>query len=256
MEGISFIVRVRNEEATLEASLRSLLELTVPKEILVFLHLCTDGSHDIATRLSAGNPCIKVFTYNVEISRAGYETLATDVSSSHSLSTYLNWCYSKAKYIWKCKWDADFTLTPELRTYINTNKWLKHSQTIRIGAKNSTSVEHNDYFSSCVVTYKKHVFWETPYFQFYPDQYKKITLSDIFINHNSELSSVKSYWRDTPWYMKEDSDEARAVMFRMERLIADFGKEPVGLARSMNPECDPLGFKIVNAKPSYVNFYS
>jgi glycosyltransferase involved in cell wall biosynthesis len=90
MEGISFIIRARNEEATLEESIRSLLEVTVPKEIIVILHLCTDSSQAIATRLASENSCIRVYTYDVEISRAGYETLATDTNSPHSLMTYYN----------------------------------------------------------------------------------------------------------------------------------------------------------------------
>lgn len=254
MEGISFVVRVRNEEATLEDSIRSLLNITIPKEILIFLHLCTDRSHEIATRLASENACIQLFTYNVEISRAGYETLATDANSPHSLSTYYNWCFSKAKHVWKCKWDADFTLTPELLQYINTNKWSEHSKIINIGAKNGTSVERGDYFFSCDVKYVKHIFWEVHYFTYYPNIYKKTVLSDIFINHNSELSSIKSYWKEEPWYLHENSEEARTVKSRMEKLIAEFGPEPTGLARSMNPECNPICLRIMNKKPSYVNF--
>ncbi len=255
MNGISFIIRVRNEEATLEESIRSLLEVTVPKEIIVILHLCTDASQEIATRLASENSCIRVYTYDVEISRAGYETLATDTNSLHSIMTYLNWCFAKAKYMWKCKWDADFTFTPELLNYINTNDWSQHSQIIDIGAKNSTAIEHNSYLFSCDVTYVKHIFWETPYFQYYPDKYKKRKLTDIFINHNSELSSVKSYWKSEPWFRK-DSAEARIVRERIDRLTADFGIEPVGLARSMNPACQNINTRILNSKPEYVNFYT
>jgi hypothetical protein len=93
------------------------------------------------------------------------------------------------------------------------------------------------------------------YFEYYPDKYKKRKLTDIFINHNSELSSVKSYWKSEPWYRK-DSAEARIVRERIERLTADFGIEPVGLARSMNPDCESLGRRILNSKPVYVNFYT
>jgi hypothetical protein len=169
--------------------------------------------------------------------------------------TYYNWCFAKAKYMWKCKWDADFTLTPELLNYINTNDWSQHSQIIDIGAKNSTAIEHNSYFFSCEVTFVKHIFWEVPYFQYYPDKYKKRKITDIFINHNSELSSVKSYWKSEPWYRK-DSAEARIVRERIERLTADFGIEPIGLARSMNPACQNINTHILNSKPSYVNFHS
>jgi glycosyltransferase involved in cell wall biosynthesis len=255
MNGISFIVRVRNEEATLGESIRSLLDITVPKEIIVILHLCTDKSHEIAKKLASENSCIHIYTYDIEISRAGYETLATDKDSSHSFITYCNWCFAKAKYLWKCKWDADFTLTPELLNYINTNDWSNHSQIIVLGAKNSSAIENNSYFTSCDVKFVKHIFWEVPYFKYYPDKYKKRILTDIFINHNSELSSLKTYWKSEPWYRKEDSDEARIVRERMDRLTNDFGTEPVGLARSMNPVCNKEETRILNSKPTYVNFF-
>ena len=56
MEGLSFLVRVHNEETTIEASLRSLFNLAVVYEILVFLNSCTDRSGWIASRLADENP--------------------------------------------------------------------------------------------------------------------------------------------------------------------------------------------------------
>ena len=256
MEGISFIIRVRNEEATLEQCIRSLFPITIPHEIIVILHCCTDRSKEIAESLAKEHSTISIYEYAMETSRAGYETLATDTESPHSFIRYSTWCISKAKYLWKCKWDADFKMTPELLTYIHTNKdlWKTHSQIIRLGAKNSTSVEMNDYFTSCELHYTKHIFWETPYYRYYPTLYKKHILEDIFIEHCSELKDVKSYWLRVPWYETEDSEEARLVKSRMEQLIKDFGPEPVGLARSMHPDCEHLGGIIQRAKPSYVNF--
>ena len=52
MEGISFIIKVRNEETTLEQCIRSLFPLTVPHEIIVILHCCTDRSKEIAETLA------------------------------------------------------------------------------------------------------------------------------------------------------------------------------------------------------------
>jgi glycosyltransferase involved in cell wall biosynthesis len=256
MEGISFIIKVRNEEATLEQCIRSLIPITIPHEIIVILHCCTDRSKIIAETLAKDHSNISIHEYSVEISKAGYETLATDVDSPHSLMTYYNWCISKAKYLWKCKWDADFCMTPELLTYIHTNQelWKKQSKILRLGAKNSTTVEMGDYFTSCKLNYVKYMFWEVPYYQYYPDIYKKHVLTDIFITHCSELKDVKPYWLRVPWYETEESEEARRVKSRMEQLVKDFGPEPVGLARSMNPECDHFGGMIQRAKPSYVNF--
>jgi glycosyltransferase involved in cell wall biosynthesis len=256
MEGISFIIKVRNEEATLEQCIRSLFPITIPHEIIVILHCCTDRSKEIAESLAKEHSTISIHEYSVEISKAGYETLATDVTSPHSLMTYYNWCIAKAKYVWKCKWDADFQMTPELLTYIHTNKelWKKHSQIIRLGAKNSTTVEMSDYFTSCKLYYLKHMFWEVPYYEFYKGQFEKYILKDIYIEHCSELKDVKPYWLRVPWYETEDSEEARLVKSRMEQLIKDFGSEPVGLARSMNPACEHIDQTIQRAKPSYVQF--
>jgi hypothetical protein len=79
--------------------------------------------------------------------------------------------------------------------------------------------------------------------------------NDIFINHKSELSIVKPYWYDEPWYLTEDSDEARVVKKRIEQLTDDFGKEPIGMARAMNPDCDFIVRNIMDKKPPYINFY-
>ena len=255
MEGISFVIRVRNEEATLEQCIRSLFPVAIPHEIIVILHCCTDRSKEIAETLAKENSKILIHEYSVEISKAGYETLATDFDSHHSFIRYCNWCFAKAKYLWKCKWDADFKMTPELLTYINSNKelWKKYSKIIQIGAKNSTSVEIGNYFTSCKVSYVKHMFWEVPYHEFYPDQFEKYVLKDIFIEHCSELNNMKQYWLRIPWYETEDSAEARLVKSRIEQLVKDFGPEPVGLARSMNPACERIDIMIQIAKPSYVN---
>ena len=53
--GISFMVRVRNEEKTVESSIRSHFDLTIPHEINIFLHCCTDDSETIARKLADEN---------------------------------------------------------------------------------------------------------------------------------------------------------------------------------------------------------
>jgi len=131
MEGVSFIVRVRNEEQTLEQSLRSLSGLTIPHEIIVILHLCTDRSKEIAEKLKAELP-IQIKEYKIKTSRAGYETMATDASSEHSLMTYYNWALSHANHVWIVKWDADYHATPELLEYFNMKKWKKPQQSTAI----------------------------------------------------------------------------------------------------------------------------
>ena len=77
----------------------------------------------------------------------------------------------------------------------------------------------------------------------------------IYIEHFSELSEIKSYWNELPWYETDTSDEARIVKERIASLTAEFGKEPTGMARSMNPACDIIMKKIEAKKPTYVNIW-
>lgn len=252
-EGISFMVRIRNEEKTLENSVLSLFSLTIPHEINLILHCCTDRSHEIANNLAKVNNNIKIYTYDKEISRAGYENLATDVNSEHSFVKYSNYCYSKSTYAWTFRWDADFIAPHNLIQLLNTSKWNEQNSLFKIHAINSTSKNCEAYLTSCIVGYTKYAFWEVA---LYNPNYTKHTIDEhIHIIHNSELSEIKSYWKDLPWYETEDSDEAREVKKRIELLTQEFGKEPEGMARASNPDCDQKYLNIINNNPSYVNIY-
>jgi hypothetical protein len=101
--------------------------------------------------------------------------------------------------------------------------------------------------------YVKYIFWEVP---LWPSNSTAIALdSSIHLEHTSKMEKVKSYWTErVPWFETEDSEEAATVKSRMARLVADFGPEPVGMARACNPECDPPFLRIKAANPSYVNF--
>lgn len=254
LQGISFIVRIRDEEETLEKSIRSLFTLTIPYEIVLVLHCCTDKSLEIAKQLASENRAVKFITYNYEISRAGYENLATDLESKHSLATYYNYCFSQGKFPWKFKWDADFIATPELLDFLNSKEWKKENAVYSIMAKNSTSNNWEGYLIGCLQGYAKHIFWEVPMYTY---NYRKYNLNDNqYITHASELTSMKSYWNTNPWYLTEDSDEARLVAERIEKLTNDFGKEPTGMARGSNPVSGPFYLKIKETSPSYINLYS
>jgi glycosyltransferase involved in cell wall biosynthesis len=252
--GISFIVRIHNEEATLEQSIRSLFSFTCEHEIVLILHCCTDKSATIATSLASENPNIRVMTYDTPTSRAGYETLATDADSPHSFITYSNWCIQQAKFPWVFKWDADFIATPKLIEYMNNTIWEAKNIDISVIAKNSTSNNHESYIVGGPRVFVKCIFWENNLFNetiehwHFPDY--------ACIEHASELTNLKSYWNETPWFETESSDEARLVKSRIDRLTSDFGPEPRGLARASNPECDSIYDKITKASPNYVNFFS
>jgi glycosyltransferase involved in cell wall biosynthesis len=251
--GISFIVRVKNEEKNLEECVRSLFALTIPHEINIILNCCTDGSEEIAKKLAEENKNINIFTYTKKLSRAGYELLATDVDSEHSFVYYSNFCFKTGTYPWSFRWDADFIASTELLNFLNSKDWIYEKAYYMITYK-STDISSSEIYLSCVtISYVKYMCWETIC---YLEGSTRIILdNDIFINHKSELSIVKPYWYDEPWYLTEDSDEARVVKKRIEQLTDDFGKEPIGMARAMNPDCDFIVRNIMDKKPPYINFY-
>lgn len=251
--GISFIVRIRNEESTLEKSIRSLFSLTIPYEIILVLHRCTDKSLEISKKLASENPKIRYITYEHEISRAGYENLATDVTSKHSIATYYNYCFSQGTMAWKFKWDADFIASSNLINRLNSSEWNEENAVYYIMAKNS-SQNWEGYLLGCLESFGKFIFWEIAQ---YKHNYSKLEFkSDEYIEHDSELSSMKSYWNEIPWYKTEDSDEARQVADRIEKLNAEFGIEPIGMARASNSISDIPFLRIKETYPSYVNLYS
>jgi hypothetical protein len=251
MEGISFLVRIRNEEATLKESIESLFGLRITHEIILILHLCTDRSFEIACELKSRNPNIKIVTYDIEVSKAGYEHLATDANSKHSLVTYYNWCLKKATCPWIFKWDADFVSTPELIDYINAGKWVKQNKLIQFNAR-CDEVNHREFYLICgLLCYVK-----IPFYEIYMYTYnsEKI-ITNIQINHITKPSTIKSYWNRIPWYKIEDSDEARIVSEKIRKLTDEFGEEPIGAFRYGNNN-EELRIKIQNAKVPYVSYTS
>ena len=249
------MLRAHNEEATIEQSIRSLVEhLTIPYEVVVILHLCTDRSEEIVTSLAATYNTIRILKYTIPISRAGYENLATDVNSPHSIATYYNWCKAQCRCNWIFKWDADFIATPGLLAYLNGRVWSASDppENIRIVACNNDMSNSEIYLSSAIISYVKYMFWETPMFK--KDTSETIAPNDVIIDHYSPLKNIKTYWKThIPWYDTEYSDEARLVKSRMEQLIKDFGIPPPGMARASDPACDSYFFAIKRANPSYVN---
>ena len=246
------MMRVHNEERTLERSIQSLEQVLLPYEIILVLHNCTDRSEEIANRLAEENGSIKLFKYEYQVSRPGYENLCTDVESNHSLASYYNWCLQKCTGKWVFKWDGDFIMTPWLAEYLNRNLNKMDNCRIRISATNSTSNNAELYLTDSLVEYSKYMFWEVPNFS---DSTEVVLDSGINIIHDSEIHTMKKYWQNEPWFVTENSDEARNVRQRVEMLTKDFGLEPVGLARASNGLCDPYLSRIVNANPSYINFY-
>jgi hypothetical protein len=251
--GITFIVRIHNEEATLDAAVRSLFDLLMAYEILLILHLCTDASARIAQQLAAERPhLIRILTYNTTVARPGFETLVTPDTSPHSIAAYNNWALQHRRYLWTARWDADFIAPPSLRTYLNgaaTDLWHKPDQLIWIGAEAPTHTEYHPYFSSCLSHYMKHFFNEVPIFRFNPAHHVRHT-PPVKIEHRSTgLRTLKPYWQGPPWFDQEESPEAHAarILFRQLLQALDLSAPPPGLGRSGDTDTTRWGSRILDA---------
>ena len=232
MDGVSFVIRVRNEEETLEANLRSLKGLTIPYEIIVVLHLCTDRSREIAETLQAEGFPIRIFEYTVKLSRCGYETMVTDATSVHSTVYYCNWCMAHAKYIWKVKWDADYVASDGIIAYFNSKTWTKPeiSTQIWFDSKSEDGTNSEPFLFSGSFYYSKYFFWEMLDID---EQFIRLT-ADGYVHTLSKLSNMKSFWKEPKWFL-EDSEEATIVRKRYETLENICGVEPLGQARALDP---------------------
>jgi len=250
MEGISFIVRVRNEESTLEQCLRSLSPLKFPYEIIVILHMCTDGSRAIAERLRDEGMPIQIHVYGTPISRAGYETLVTDATSFHSMVYYSKWCYSRTDtYAWKFRWDSDFIATSGLIEYLNSTSWGKPYGPMRIHVLTNVSDNHafgEYYVSSGPLVFKKHLFWEQVDIE---DAHDAIASPPhVYIDHASKLDNKKAYWDESSWFLNDTGEEASTVLRKYKALVACCGPEITGHARCGNPSSGDVEGTVYNAQ--------
>ena len=247
------MIRARNEEATLEKCIRSLFALTIPYEIVVVLHLCTDRSKEIVEALQRENDKIHIYEFDVEVSKPGYETLATDVNSEHSFVRYSNWCLRKTTLPWVFRWDADFIANEKLIEFLNEKQWNSEYGQYYMEARNSMSSTRELYLICGMLEHRKYLFWEVPIFLTTGNTPPTAPApKDVYIDHASELSEVKSFWKRIPWYETEDSDEARTVKSRIERLTADFGPEPPAMARACSTTVEALDRAIISVQPPYV----
>jgi hypothetical protein len=236
--GISFIVRVRNEEKTLAQSLASLRGLTCAHEIVVVLHRCTDRSKEIAQTFEG----VRIFEYDRVISRPGFETLVTPDTSTHSLISYYNWCFSKVGRLWCFKWDADFIATNELVDFLNAHTWNDPTPTrIMIPTINADGIPASEpYLFNAGHQYSKWVFWEHNKSLFGPGVTEK-TISPTIVHSSTVVDAhMKSYWRENPWFDLSDTEEAMVLRQKYSALVRLVGPEPKGLARDQNPIRDKV----------------
>ena len=223
--GISFITRCHNEQDNIVNAITSLEKLRVPYEIIIILHRSTDRSQELVFDLADKFP-ISIVKYSKPISRAGYETLITPAHHPNSMISYVNWCFSHARYNWIFRWDADFTAGTELLEFLNN---LNPSETdptaykIKCDLGDHITAEH--YLSNCLIGYKKYKFWELAEYLPYNPKFK--WAPDSCIIKTVPRNNLKKYWENLAWFNEQDNQDINLAskLFLLEFLV---GKEPRG----------------------------
>ncbi len=112
------MIRVRNEEQFLEASVRSIAPFV--DEIVIVDNLSDDRTPEIIARLSGAYPAkVKSFVYPHRLARYGEENLSLastqeGLKSPALLANFYNWCLSLCTHPFVLKWDGDTVATAGL----------------------------------------------------------------------------------------------------------------------------------------------
>ena len=248
--GISFVIRVCNEEEYLQKSIESLQKISIPHEIIVILHNCSDKSKEIASSFKN----VKIIEFNYSVSRAGFENLVTNANSKHSFVYYTNWCFSHVKFAWMFRWDADNIASPDLIEYINGKEWNDTIPTEIFVPMKMDGVCDNiePRLFNTQTSFEKYIFWEV---RKTPPKTIKISLP-FFIDDQSNLKTPKGYWKRRPWFKDiteeeiirkgYDKIEIETINKRYDNLVELVGEEPVGCARANNPVCDQYNQNVIS----------
>lgn len=105
--GISLIIRAKNEELNIEECIESVVDLV--DEIIMVDNNSTDNTLELMKKYEKKYKNIKVYEYKINVSRVGIEhTNAIKNKNKNTLGNFYNWCLSKATKYNVFKWDADF----------------------------------------------------------------------------------------------------------------------------------------------------
>jgi glycosyltransferase involved in cell wall biosynthesis len=105
--GLSLIIRAKNEELNIEQCIESVIDLV--DEIIFVDNGSTDNTYQLVKKYAAIYSKIKLYSYNIAVSKVGVEhKAALESEHKNTLGTFYNWCLSKATFNNVFKWDADF----------------------------------------------------------------------------------------------------------------------------------------------------
>jgi glycosyltransferase involved in cell wall biosynthesis len=233
---ISFMVRCRNEERTLERALTTLeclLKFGVRYEIVVILHVCTDRSQEIAVKYALNSPVpMRIMTYDLEVSRAGVENYVTDATHERSFVFYSNLCLKQTRAPFVFKWDADFEmndlLAKEIAALIKADTGRPLAVTVPLICNDGVTESGEPYLVSGHLGYIKQVFWEVPVFM---SDVKHVALKNRFLHNDAPSADSKQYWKTKPWFADEFTGDGN-VFRRRYNIVKTFHAGNDDMARS------------------------
>ena len=248
--GVSFIVRARNEAYALFKNILSLRTLTIPHEIVVVLHRCTDSSQAVLDTWAAQAAPIVGVVDNEPASRPGYETLVTPRVSPRSFSSFSQRAIQHARYNWIVRWDADFVATPFLIDFLNTTLALDYTEPASYQLACSLGGDlicHEEYMFNTFLGCGKYICWEN-YLQKEP---RISTVMQFVCIETGTPRLIKEYWRESPWFLQADTYD-KDIARKYEKLIEICGPEPAGFARSNSPDFDAQWNHLIAKMPELV----
>jgi len=106
-KGISLIIRAKNEEKNIKDCIESVIDLV--DEIIFVDNNSTDNTFKIVEKYQKIYKHLKLYKYNISFEKVGNEhKKALKENNKNTVTTYYNWCLSKATKYTVIKWDADF----------------------------------------------------------------------------------------------------------------------------------------------------
>ena len=158
-QGLSFLIRAKNEEKNIVRCLETLVEetKTLPDiEIIVVNNKSTDNTYEVAKNYIEKNNIvnIKLYNYDFDVCKIGNNSFNPVNSDTKTIATYYNWCLEKVTKYNVVKWDADFIVYKDnLKDMINQFKLNITDNNISIWFKGETLFEHNDEYLKKVFSF-------------------------------------------------------------------------------------------------------
>jgi glycosyltransferase involved in cell wall biosynthesis len=177
-DGISAMIRIKNEEEFILPSIQSVLGFF--DEIIVTLNGSEDNTENIIRNINSDKIKIYQYPFKMHHNGPGHRDIPED--SIHDLAYYYNWSLSLTSRSFVCKWDGDMIATPNMVADLSNYK--KFGKTFFHGI--NLSGDHISHFSpDLVATFEPRVFKVCP-----ESYYIQGDFCEVLNNYSSSESKI------------------------------------------------------------------